>query len=244
MSLRLAYENKMKIPFVPKDYLSLEHDGFRVRYEQNEAESNIELIIDAASYALNEIGSRLKFKNLRKIEICIYHSNEQAVESLARNIPGNFAMAPFSNDKEGLVIVQNVATDAMNGDLQRMRRIFAHEICHLFVREKSGSTQCLGDGLKDLNVRPWLDEGLAEYLSWRSVGKRNPLLDEDFEFIDSLEEVDNFLNDFDSDRRMQAFYTASCLVEVYIRDLGLLAFFESMIKLSEIVEPVTNCMGE
>jgi hypothetical protein len=55
----------------------------------------------------------------------------------------------------------------------------------------------------------------------------------------NLDEVDYFLNDFSSDRRTQAFYTSSCLVELYIRELGLLTFFESMTKLSEIVEPPT-----
>jgi hypothetical protein len=226
----------MEIPFIPKGYLSIEYDGFRVWHEQNEAKFHIELIIDAASYALDKIRSRLNFKNLRKIEICLYHSNEQAVRSLNRNIPGNMAMAPYSTDKGGLIIVQSATADSMNGNLQRMRRIFAHEICHLFVGEKSGSSSVIGDGLKEMKVRPWLDEGLAEYLSWRCIGKRNPVLDEDLEYIDNLDNVDQLLNDFNSDRRMSAFYTATHLVEFYIRELGLLNFFESMTKLSETTE--------
>ena len=121
----------------------------------------------------------------------------------------------------------------MNGNFQRMRRILAHEICHLFVREKSGSSQCLGDGLKDLKVRPWLDEGFAEYLSWRCIGKRNPILDQEFEHIENFEKVDQLLNDFNSDKRIFAFYTASHLVECFVEELGLLNFFESMTKLSK-----------
>ncbi|WP_419661041.1 uncharacterized protein Dvar_14540 [Desulfosarcina variabilis str. Montpellier] len=117
-----------------------------------------------------------------------------------------------------------------------MRRILAHEICHLFVREKSGSSQGLGDGLKDLKVRPWLDEGFAEYLSWRCIGKRNTILDEELEHIENLEKVDQLLNDFNSDKRISAFYTASHLVECFIEELGLLNFFESMTKLSKATE--------
>nr|NJM04599.1 hypothetical protein [Desulfobacula sp.] len=153
------------------------------------------------------------------------------------------AMAPYSTDKCGLIIVQSAVADPMNGDLQRMRRILAHELCHLLVREKSGSSQCLGDGLKDLKVRPCLDEGIAEYLSWRSIGKKNPILDKDFECIENLEEVDCFLNDFSSDKRIQAFYTSTRLVEFYIRELGLLTFFQSMTDLSERSELPTTAFG-
>lgn len=60
----------------------------------------------------------------------------------------------------------------MNADHERMRRIFVHELCHLFVRESTGGEVIQGDGLSDLAVRPWLDEGLAEVLSWRGVGAR------------------------------------------------------------------------
>lgn len=223
----------MTTPFVPKEYLNIECNGFKIWHARNEAKSHIELIIDATSYALNQIRNRLNFKNLRKIAICLYHSNKQAVVALNRNIPGNMAMAPCARDKGGLIIVQNATADSMNADLQRMRRVLAHEICHLFVREKSGSSQILGDGLKEMKVRPWIDEGLAEYLSWRSIGKKNPILQRKYEYIDNLNEVDQFLNDFNSDRRMSAFYTATRLVELYISELGLLNFFESMIKLGK-----------
>ena len=232
-------ENMMQIPFIPKEYSYIECHDFRLWYSEDELKSQIELIIEAIEYALDYVRSKFNFKNLRKIEICLYHSNHQAISSLNRNITGSMAMAPFSTDQGGLVIVQSTAADPVNGNLQRMRRILAHEICHLFIREKSGSSQCLGDGLKNLKVRPYLDEGLAEYLSWRSIGKRNPILDEDFECIDNLEEVDYFLNDLSSYKRVQAFYTSSCLVEFYINELGLLTFFESMKKLSEIIEPPT-----
>ena len=63
--------------------------------------------------------------------------------------------------KGSLIIVQNAMADSMNGDLQRMRRVLAHEICHLFVRGKSCSSSFLGDGLKDMKVRPWIDEGFT-----------------------------------------------------------------------------------
>jgi hypothetical protein len=165
-------------------------------------------VTDAASYALDQICDRLRFKNLRRIEICLYHSNEQAVSSLDRRIPGNMAMAPYSTDKGSLIIVQNAMADSMNGDVQRMRHVLAHEICHLFVREKSCSSSFLGNRLKHMKVRPWIDEGLAEYLSWRCIGKRNPILQKSFEYIDNLDEVDRLLNDFDSDKRILAFYTS------------------------------------
>jgi hypothetical protein len=228
-----AKENRMSIPFVPKEYSFIECTGFRLWHSHNEPKSHIELIIEAASYALDQICNRLRFKNLRKIEICLYHSNEQAVSSLDRRIPGNMAMAPYSTNKGSLIIVQNAMADSMNGDLQRMRRVLAHEICHLFVREKSCSSSFLGDGLKDMKVRPWIDEGLAEYLSWRCIGKRNPILQNHFEYINNLDEVDRFLNDFNADERTAAFYTSTRLVESFIKELGLINFFESMTKLSE-----------
>jgi hypothetical protein len=229
-------ESKMPIPFIPKEYTCNECNGFRLWHADNELKSHIELIIDAASYALDYASDSLKFKSLRKIEICVYHSNDQAVSSLSRRIPGNMAMAPFSNDKGSLIIVQNPLADPMNGDLIRMRRILAHEICHLFVREKSGSSSCLGDGLKNMKVRPWIDEGLAEYLSWNCVEKSNPIFQEQFEYIEDLNEVDLLLNDFGSDRRMSAFFTSASLVGLLIGELGLLNFFDSMIKLSEAKE--------
>jgi hypothetical protein len=229
----------MQIPFVPKEYSYIECHGFRLWHSEDELKSQIDLIIEAGEYAVDYLRSELEFNNLRKIEICLYHSNHQAVSSLNRKITGNMAMAPFATNQGGLVIVQSAAADPVNGNHQRMRRILTHEICHLFVREKTRSSQCLGDGLKDLKVRPCLDEGLAEYLSWRSLGEKNPIFDEDFEPIYNLGDVDHYLNDFSSDRRMQAFYTSSCLAEFYISELGLLTFFESMTKLSEMIEPPT-----
>lgn len=234
----------MQIPFIPTEYSFIECHDFRLWHSEDELKFQIELVIEAVEYALDYVRSNLNYRNLRKIEICLYHSNTQAVSSLNRNITSSMAMAPYSTDQCGLVIVQSAAVDPLNGNFQRMRRILVHEICHLFVREKSGSSQCLGDGLKDLKVRPWLDEGLAEYLSWRSIGKRNPILDEDFAGIANLDEVDYFLNDFSSDRRTQAFYTSCCLVEFYIRELGLLTFFESMTALSKQTElPTTAYSG-
>jgi hypothetical protein len=221
------------IPFIPKEYYCNECNGFRLWHADIDLKSHIKLIIDATSYALGYISDRLRFKNLRKIEICLYHSNCQAISSLSRRIPGNMAMAPFSNDKGGLIIVQNPNADPMNADLTRMRRILAHELCHLFVREKSGSSSCLGDGLKNMKVRPWIDEGLAEYLSWNCVEKSNPIFQEQLEYIDDLDEVDLLLNDFSSDRRMSAFFTSASLVDLFIGEIGLLNFFDSMIKLSE-----------
>jgi hypothetical protein len=47
---------------------------------------------------------------------------------------------------------------------------------HIFVRESTEAEVILGDGLRDLAVRPWLDEGLAEVLAWRSVGARPPFV--------------------------------------------------------------------
>jgi hypothetical protein len=69
-------------------------------------------------------------------------------------------------------------------------------------------------------------------------------LDENFECIYNLEEVDHFLNDFTSDRRIQAFSTSTRLVEFYIRAFGLLTFFESMTVLSKQTElPTTAYSG-
>ncbi len=226
----------MTIPFVPKAYAFIECHRFRLWHAKEERKSDIDLIMDAAAFALDYARDRLRFQHLRKIEICLYHSNEQAIVALNRTVPGNMAMAPYSLDNGSLVIVQNSRADPMNGDSQRMRRILAHEICHLFVREKSGSSTFLGDGLKQMKVRPCLDEGLAEHLSWCCIGKENPILHMDFEYNDDLDMVDRLLNDFDSDRRMAAFYTSVYLVEFLIGKLGLLNFFESMTRLSETVE--------
>lgn len=234
----------MPIPFLPKEYSSIECHGFRLWHSKDELNSQIQLIADAGAYALEYVCSKLRFKKIRNIEICLYHSNHQAVLSLNRQITGSMAMAPYATDKSGLIIVQSATADPMNGDLQRMRRILAHEICHLFVREKSGSSSVLGDGLKDMKVRPWVDEGLAEYLSWRCIGKENPILRRDFEYIRDLDEVDLFLNDFSSDRRGAAFHTSSCLVEYFIGKIGLLKFFESMADLSKQTElPTTAFSG-
>ncbi len=234
----------MSIPFVPKEYYYIECHDFRLWHSKDELKSQIQLIIDAGVYAFEYVCSKLKFKNLRKIEICLYHSNNQAVSSLNRHITGSMAMAPYSTDKGGLIIVQSATVDPMNGDLQRMRRILAHEICHLFVREKSGSSSVLGDSLKDMKVRPWIDEGLAEYLSWRCIGKKNSILPEDVEYIGDLDEVDLLLNDFSSDRRASAFHTSSRLVEYFIGEFGILNFFESMTDLSAKTElPTTAYSG-
>lgn len=234
----------MSIPFIPKEYSYIKYHDFRLWHSKDEQKSQIQLIIDAGVYALEYIGSTLKFKNLRNIEICLYHSNHQAVLSLNRQITGSMAMTPYATDKGGLIIVQSATADPINGDLQRMRRILAHEVCHLIVREKSGSSSVLGDGLKNMKVRPWIDEGLAEYLSWRCIGKENSILTKDFECIGDLDEIDLLLNDFSSDRRGAAFQTSNCLVEYFIGELGLLKFFESMPDLSKQTElPTTAFSG-
>ena len=68
-------------------------------------------------------------------------------------------------------------------------------------------------------------------------------MDENFECIDNLEKVDHFLNDLSSDRRIQAFFTSTRLVEFYIREFGMLTFFESMKDLSKQTELPTMAYG-
>lgn len=83
-----------------------------------------------------------------------------------------------------------------------------------------------------MKVRPWIDEGFAEYLSWLCIGKINPMLQESFECIDNLDEVDRLLNDFCSDKRTLAFYTSSRHVQSLIEEFGIITFFESMTEIS------------
>jgi len=222
------------VRYVPRTYRCRRHDRFGLHHHPDEADDVVARTEEDVSFACVWLRDALDFRPVRSLHVCLYHSHEEAVSSLRRDVPGNMAMAPFSTEEASLIVIQSPACHPMNGDRTRMRRLLVHELCHVFVREKTGSVAMLGDDLRDLRIRPWLDEGLAEVLSRRAVGRESPCPgsgtgDEDW----SLEEIDRHLCDLGSARRSEAFARAEQRVRDVTLHAGARWVFEHLVDVSD-----------
>jgi hypothetical protein len=222
------------IPFVPANYRRCSCDDYDLWHHWDEPPEHLGFIKDALGFSIEWLSEALRFQSERPLHVCLYHHNDQAVASLQREVPANMAMAPCSTRQAAVITIQSPCAHPLNADHERMRRIFVHELCHLFVRESTEAEVILGDGLRDLAVRPWLDEGLAEVLSWRAVGARPPFVRNQRDGAEAwlVAELDKHLSTLSSNLRGAAFDEATRRVAALIDRQGLQSTFRNLVSLS------------
>jgi hypothetical protein len=162
------------IPFIPERYVRRECAGFGLWSSPEESPLDLDFLADVVLHARTWLEDVLAFVPKRSLHICVCANNQTARASLDRPVPANMATAAFTSREASLVVVQSRRAHPSNGDGERMRRVLVYELCHVFARERTGSRQVLGDGKRDLRIRPWLDEGFAEVLSLMAVGAALP----------------------------------------------------------------------
>ena len=231
--LTTANEGSTRVPFVPRQHLAQECSGYRLWHHRDERPEDLEFVKGVVSFAVSWLLEELAVQPRRTLHVCLYHANEEAQAHLNRDVPGNMAMAPFSSAEASLIVIHSRRVHPMNADFDRMRRVLVHELCHCLLREKTGSSVMLGDDLRDMRVRPWLDEGFAEVMSWRAIGESVPRIGAvSAGAPSSLDELDRNLNDLSSAKREAAFVEVARRVQMLTKRLGVRGVFENLVGLT------------
>lgn len=206
-----------KIPYIPEAYHVRKEDEFQIWYSPTENKPVIIYLKDLLQDSLNHIKELLKYSLKRKLHLCLFKTNQEAKESLKRDIPPTMLMAPFSSELDILIICQSENPHLQSRSITFKRHLI-HEIIHAFVYDYSDSKKILGDGNKEMKVPTWFNEGLAECVSHKMIGKEiivKPLVS-----IDELNSIDAYLNDLNNPGRELAFVQATGLVESFIKQDG------------------------
>lgn len=225
-------------PYIPETYHRVECPGYTFYASPSANMGQMDFLqqwmIDVLAYVKRTCG----FENRRQISLCCFQSNEEARMHLDRPINETMAMAPYSDEAKGLIIVQSGEASPLNLSPERMRRVLAHEVCHLFVSEMSGGKKILGDGNMHIKIPSWLDEGFAEVVSNLFSGRHSKCeawLDELEASSDSLtfKELSQHLDDLWSDLREAAFRYSGALVYGLVRELSADFVFRHLPKIAE-----------
>jgi len=119
-----------------------------------------------------------------------------------------------------------------------MLRHLSHEFVHLANWEVSGSVKKMGDKSIGMKIPPWLDEGLAEFISLRITGRLANFLES--RMVTAIaksctpRQIDQFLNNFDSDGRTEAFAIVTSVVQVILAKTSWSELFKDAAKISEL----------
>ncbi len=201
-------------------------------HDKQEEYQHIETIYPVIQKVIIKIESLLEFTPERELHFCMYSSNKDAQNQLNRPINRTMLMAPLSSPDKSLIVLQSPAVDQWNGDINRMNRHIAHEVCHQFINEKSSSQKSLGDNNANLNTPPWFNEGLAEVISHKVANipiKRFDIPgDVDFELLD--EDLENLFADI----RTHAFGIATSIVNHLIQFHGVKYIFDNCMQIKKI----------
>jgi len=205
------------LPYIPGHYRSLAAAGFTLWHAPAVPEPHLDQICEVIEGARRFCVHTLEFDPRRALHVCCFASNAETCRALDRQIHPAMALAPFSDHRAALIVIQSPAADRRNGDPDRMLRILAHEICHQYAAEVSGSQKILGDGNREMRIRAWLNEGLAEVVG-NLAGERGTTLAEVStrwrrdELPMTFAGLDRHLDDFQSPQRARAFDHATAAV--------------------------------
>jgi len=185
-----------------------------------------ETIIDDV---IGSVEGQLDFELGGDLQLVIYDSNAEARRALGRNVPSNMLLTPVQSATTSLVALQSVAANALNGDLDRMRRHLSHEFTHVAVALRTGSEKRLGDENRGLRVEPWLNEGFACVVS-ALICRRRDLLERATALAARAQVADlnAALDDLIDDKRAAAFALATARVWRTVQRQGLREVFATL----------------
>jgi len=234
------------LPYIPPDYETIVHHDVRFCFSACEAEGDRKLIKDVSVAALDYVTKALAFKPIRQTYVCCYHTRDDATRALGRNVPASMAMAPYASETCGLVVIHSPSLHPTNQDTRRLRRILAHELCHLLVAERSASTKILGDDNGNMHVSAWLNEGLAEVIGFKAIADEHRLtvLSEAFQASQAYHTfgtLSQWLDDLDHDARSQAFEHGTGAVEQLCEHLGIEAVFNQICQIDTLFDASNTC---
>jgi len=234
------------LPYIPAEYVTTQSNGVFFHFSPHEAESDQYFVIQACQTALHAVRRILDCQPQRCVHVCCFYSTDDAQQAMKRRLSPTMALAPYSTSESGLIIVHSPGIDPLNADVDRMRRLFAHEVVHLLVAETTGSTKVLGDGNANMHVSAWLNEGLAEVVSFRSIDAdvrlgaiiRGYLHAKTYYPFGVLSQ---WLDDLNSDSRSLAFAHVLAAVELLCQRYGIHAVFDHIQRIEAFFDPSDVC---
>jgi hypothetical protein len=138
-------------------------------------------------------------------------------------------LAPFQSATDSVIAVQSASADPLNADLERMRRLLAHEVAHVAVALQTKSEKRLGDGNRSMRVRPWVNEGFACVVAAIAVNRVELLERQVARAVEtSIDDLDAALDDLSDERRGNAFAIATARVWSAVQARGLGHVFRSL----------------
>ena len=100
---------------------------------------------------------------------------------LKRNNILRWKKRAYCIEKRALIICFSPNLHFQNRNQTRMLRHLLHELIHIVITVESKSKRKLGDKLINLKVPVWLDEGLAEYVTYLIL-KKEKLITQSMEY--------------------------------------------------------------
>ena len=201
----------IKTNFIPDNYINIKKinninlfTSIKSTSEENlfyeKIVSKVASIIKDSLYPFPEIN----------VDFCFYSSLSDSKLGTGMNLPATVFMLPFCSKKSAVIIGHSPKLDKRNAILNRIDRHILHEFVHLMNWKLTGSRKTLGDDNKYVKLTSWLDEGIAEVISFKLLDRNNEIdkavnVIKDIGEIYTPKEVTDFLNDFESTKRIYAF---------------------------------------
>ena len=219
--------------FIPKGYLAQSNGCFTYWASPREEPKSVNFGLSTVTEALAKVQEIMGFHPSREIHFCMYHSHELLCDTLNRDLPKTMLLAPYADDRLGIILFLSPTVSLSNGDRLRMLRHLIHEICHLFIWEITGSKKVLGDGNCDMKIATWLDEGLAEYVSLTATGRQKDILKAKAFAEEVKQKPENWqlsdkLMNLNSETRQEAFKIAIARVAAQISKTDIKTFMREL----------------
>jgi ferredoxin len=217
-------EAGVTMDFVPSEYRSFRSASVAVWHHPEEKTDVVTALAALTGNLIAAMEVELGHRLSCALDLCVYHTNDDAIAALGRNVPATMLMAPRLGPDWSLIVCQSPNVDHRNGDWPRMRRHLAHEIAHVMLADLTGSTRRLGDDGRSMRVRAWFDEGFAEVAAAVVCGR--PDIIEQYPAATSQaawseDELDAALDDIGSPARPAAFVEAVRRVQAGLRSRTL-----------------------
>lgn len=213
---------------IPVDHVAHHTQRARIWRPQNTTPEVWESSIDDL---IMRVENQLDFRLTCLLHVVVYSTNKEARRHLDRAVPPDMLLTPVQHPEDSVIAVQSAATHHSNADVTRMRRHLCHELGHVFVALRTGSTKRLGDGDVGMRLSSWVNEGFAVCLGAVVADDLGPIdraLAREEKSLSVPADLDATLNDINSDQRSAAFAISTARVWRAIQSRGLREGFENL----------------